>query len=487
MTVRGGLLVLAMLGAVSAAGGEDWHKDYHELRTLRDQNKWQQALVKGREMYGTFGMDPNKIREIAELMGDACRRGKEWDQAVRVYAEYAAKVPGDEKAMQWSLKAQADTERDGQRNEKALAAYQKILDTYPKAGPLCADARLQRGYIHKDRTRDYEAAIAELVQVEQTDNQDRARLSSALMGMADCHLVQKRPAEALALYKRVLTDFVKDQPHWTLRGAKGNSIRAINEGQLWADGVPFLAQLEAQETDWKFKSELGLHRSNALRASGQREAALSAYAQCQAAYPNEADYLYECQKQIVALWVEQQKFTESLAHAKLLFALANDEKRIVEASTIVAGCLKAIDGNLERANAFLRFQKWGPLGVDGKPGTDDMADPLMKVTYPSEPERTKLLLDGLAKTGDSDGGARQRAFLNLLLGRPKEALAEFRAQFALCDDANLQRAAQEWVLVGVKTVQGHTTGLKPFYDWLNYGAAGPDGKGGAADPFKGLE
>jgi hypothetical protein len=54
----------------------------------------------------------------------------------------------------------------------------------------------------------------------------------------------------------------------------------------------------------------------------------------------------------------------------------------------------------------------------------------------------------------------------------------------------MSAAGHDMILIGVRAVRGHSVGLDAFYNFVNYGPAGPDGKPGTADdladPFAAL-
>ena len=62
------------------------------------------------------------------------------------------------------------------------------------------------------------------------------------------------------------------------------------------------------------------------------------------------------------------------------FRLAPGTRReLVRAITDVAVAIKAQDVDTVRANQYLLYQKYGPKGEDGRPGTDDdLVNPLAK-------------------------------------------------------------------------------------------------------------
>jgi pentatricopeptide repeat protein len=472
--------VAVFAAILSHAHAEDWNKDYQALYQARDQNNLKSCIDKGEAMLKTYAKDAAKVLEIYNIMTNCYRRLQKWDEAVAMYDRFAKEAAGNVDVERWCLVNIADTQRDGQRWDKAVEAYRAVVAHFPKEGPTCASARNQAGYIIKDRLQKFAEAITELEEIEKCDPTNAPLMASMLIGIGDCRLTLKDSAKAYPAYRRMLDNFSKDQPPWTMQTVIRNANRALTETKNYTEQLAFLSHFEEIDPDENFRSELGITHADAQRAAGDRAKTRADLFRIQSLYPTEANYLYNCQLRVVDLWGEEANFPEALSASRVLFDIAWDEERIVQACSIVAARFKAVDGNLNRANAFLKFQKFGPLGEDGKSA---LTNPLLDVPYPADPERLKVLKAGMTKTGDSVIGSRQRAFLLVLQGQAKESLKEFRVQFGRSAEDLLQRSANEWILIGAKAARGHATGLAPYYDWLNYGPAGKDGKAQNANPF----
>jgi tetratricopeptide (TPR) repeat protein len=466
-----------------AANAEDWGKDWQQLCQARDRNDVKACMEKGTAMLKVYAKDVGKVTGIYDIMTNCYRRASKWDDAIAMYEKQIKEIADNVDMERTALNGIAETLRDANRWPKSIEAYRKLIARFPKEGTTCANARLQIGYIIKDRLQKPADSIPEFEEVEKADPKNLPNMASALCGMGDAYMALNDFVKAYPCYRRMLDEFSKDQPPWVMQTVKRNAIRALTTVKNWPEALAFLARFEEIEPDEPFRSELAFNHAEVLRASGEKAKARADYVRAQSLYPTEEGFLYTCQTRIVELLIEEGNFPEALSAAKVLFDIAWDEERMVQACAVVASRLKAIDGNLSRANTFLKFQKFGPQGEDGK---GPIANPLKDVPYPADPERLKALKAGLDRAGDSAVGARQRALLWILQGQPKEALKEFRLQFARGNEDLLQRAANEWVLIGVKAARGQATGLAPYFDWLNYGAAGKDGKAQAANPFETL-
>lgn len=474
---------MSALLACRNAKTEDWNKDLQALYQARDRNQLKACLEKGEEMLAAYGKEAPKAQEIYGSMALAQRRHQKWDDAVALYERLRKAFANDADIERVCLTSIAETLRDAQRWEKSIEAYRNLLAKVPGESTSSSNARLQVGDMYRDQLRKPKEALAEYEQVEKADPKNARNVALSLAGMGDCQLTLNEFNKSYASYRRMLDQFSKDQDARLLQRVKRNAVKAIATVKDWPEALAFIAQLEEIETDERFRAELGLNHAEAQRAAGDKAKARADFVRIQAQNPTEAGYLYDSQSRIVELWSEEGNFPEALSAARVLFDLSWDEERIVQACAVVAAQLKAVDGHLNRANAFLKFQKFGPKGEDGNSA---LANPLMDIPYPSDPERIKVLKAGLESTGDSAIGSRQRALLWILLGQPKDALKEFKMQFGRSHEDLLQRASQEWILIGVKAARGHATGLAPYYDWLNFGSGGRDGKAQAANPFENL-
>jgi len=149
----------------------------------------------------------------------------------------------------------------------------------------------------------------------------------------------------------------------------------------------------------------------------------------------------------------------------------------------VATAIKALDGNLLRANQYLLYQKLGRAGQDGKPGTaDDIQDPLKGVKLPAPPERDQAFQAEIAKCEDTYDGVRRKGFLLLAWGKSDEGLRAMRDAYARCgmDERALKQAILD-VAGAIKAVDGHIVRANQYLLYQKHGPDGPDGIKGTQD------
>lgn len=176
--------------------------------------------------------------------------------------------------------------------------------------------------------------------------------------------------------------------------------------------------------------------------------------------------------------LDEGRIAEALAAARRAWDAAADERQLETATRTMMRAVKAAQGGLPAVHAWLAFQRHGPTGADGAPGTaDDLVDPL-PAPAPLAPPPAEVL----AGFGGGADGWRLRGYCLLRAGRAAEALAAFRTAFAVCavqDDA-LARHGRD-VVVALKAVHGHLAAGEAFIAWQRFGAAGADGRTGTGD------
>lgn len=173
---------------------------------------------------------------------------------------------------------------------------------------------------------------------------------------------------------------------------------------------------------------------------------------------------------------------EALTEFRSAYAVAGRAK-LTEAIYDVGTAIKALDGHTLRANRYLLFQKHGPVGKDGKPGTpDDLADPLKGIAFKLRPERQQSLEAEIKKCGQDYSGLRRKAHLLLSLGRAEEGLAVMREAYAICEiDADSLKTAIMDVAAAIKAVDGHVFRANQYLLYQKHGAQGKDGVKGTED------
>ncbi len=194
-----------------------------------------------------------------------------------------------------------------------------------------------------------------------------------------------------------------------------------------------------------------------------------------------------CLRAIARVRAHQGRLDDALAAARAYYGITgfedagNDEFN--QAVSLVSDMLRARDGHLVGANAFVQYQTFGTAGRDRKTGTDDDVEPPLKgVTFRAEPAVDPLFQKALEAQPISYEGRRRRGWVYLLWCKPEQALGEFKRAFALCplDNDELERAAQE-VALALKALNGTPVGMDAFAQFQRHGPAGPDGRDGTAD------
>jgi tetratricopeptide (TPR) repeat protein len=218
--------------------------------------------------------------------------------------------------------------------------------------------------------------------------------------------------------------------------------------------------------------------------TGKVDRVATSFHVCAARRSAEPDILGACQQAVVKLQMTTPgRQTEAIQEARIFYRTCPTAK-LGEAAELIATVLKAADFNLGRANAFLRFQKYGAAGEDGQSGTaDDLTDPLTAVSsIAPAAERNKPYAAALAELPSDWMGLRARAKLLVCMDRSAEAFDALQQSFSLCPakDADLKAVTEDLTALVVR----HTRNLalaQRLTDYVMNGPAGADGKAGTKD------
>ena len=278
---------------------------------------------------------------------------------------------------------------------------------------------------------------------------------------------RRAPTTASAALERLLKSLDDAAALDLVNSLQGEAVRAIARANVFAILGP--AALRERRTD-----ELARNYFRAAIAS-----------------PLDETNAYQCLTAIVRLRVAEGRTDEALAAAKACYGVFGfgsyvSSSQFAKVVSLVADALRAKAGHLVAANDFRRYQLYGRAGPDRRRGTaDDLENPFDGVALKPDPERDKLFEQAIAAQPDTPDGHRVRGWLYLLWCKPKEALREFRREFALCslESSALSRAAQD-VALGLKALNGTPVGMETFVQFQRYGPAGPDGRKGTKDDLE---
>lgn len=217
----------------------------------------------------------------------------------------------------------------------------------------------------------------------------------------------------------------------------------------------------------------------------ERDTAAGCFRQAMMQYPENIVHLKRAQLALVKVLLEQEKFSEALAEAKIAFMVCDpDATPLRETSeNVVKSLIGVHGGKTDVVLQWLKFQRHGAAGEDGKPGTaDDLTNPLDAVKPPQGAERDQALAEALSRQPKTYWGRRTSGYIALVQGQPREALEHFRAAYPLApnDNEGLPMAVNDLV-VALKAVTGHTLLSEPLLNFIQYGPNGPDKQPGTAD------
>lgn len=191
------------------------------------------------------------------------------------------------------------------------------------------------------------------------------------------------------------------------------------------------------------------------------------------------------QAAVVQLLSKLGRHTEALQEARVLLYTC-DDKSIAGVAGQITGEFKALDFNLGRANRFLRYQRFGASGVDGKPGTDDDLQDVLRAVKPlGDEKRSAVYAAALEGQGDDRAAYRRRARLYLYMEEPAKAFEALKTAFVLCPptETELQSAVDDLTGLVVRLTRS-TTLADSVVKYVMYGADGPDGRPGTADDLR---
>jgi len=359
-----------------------------------------------------------------------------------------------------------------------LEAFLPAVADQPAAGPV--RAALGR-YLMDDGKN--EQAYAALQAALDTPLADEAAAAQVLRYLADVGQRLQDADKCLGAYRTLLTDrYFQRLPSYEQPGVRDRYGEALVVFGKHDEAVAFFREARTAETDTRRSQRYALRIGQVLSDRKQYQEALPALEEVFTAYGDIGDYSFDAQARIVDILRATGDYPAALKAARILLDAAADQNRLGQAVEQVAACLKAVDKDLGRANAFISFQKYGPAGADGKSGTqDDLANPLADGDYAASARRQKAFARLREEAGDDARAALFRAKTFIYSGKPREAYPFFLDAFARSEVRDLSQMGKELVVIGVRAVQGHPHGLARFYDFLNHGPPGPDGKPATAD------
>jgi len=413
------------------------------------------------------------------------------DKAIELYGKYLAFSGQTAWRRAKARSGLAYVLQEAGKLQEAMAEYQRFLTEFPDRRRECADAQAAIGglLVKLKRPREAYQTYEKLTADYPWPSESTGDL---LLSIAQAYRTAEDPAGARAAYERLLEDDRSDTRRtYAYRGLamlllqQGDTAAAIGMYHKMADDVRISPSYRVQAYGQIFEL---------LRKANDYGPMIDLAYQLIAAHPSRVLASgYKVYDELVDALITEGRVEEALSIAKAYFRLSqlSSERSGAAASRhtvsqqailVVVRALKAREGGLRSANAFLNFVGHGPEGPDGKAGTkDDMPDPLAQFGLPKDEKRDRLFAEA-AKRLAAD--PEELGYLYVCWDKPAEALRAFRTHYIEARSATDIQAAATQLARAMRAVGCTEAEVDAFFDFQNHGPAGPDGKPKTKDDLK---
>ena len=410
-------------------------------------------------------------------------------EAIPLYAKFLAFEKGGRARRAKATLALAELTESASQPQDCLARYRAMVKEFPDFERLCARARYRIGSILAGlkQPKQAERAYEELSSEHPWDTEGR---SSLLRSLVTAHRTAEDYEAAIAAAERYLKEFLADGYN---RSQVYVALAAVH-AQKKSDEAVAATYRRMADDPWLRASE----RVQGLRylfahysRTGEQEATIRLAREIIAAHPSScsADYGRVLGHLVDAL-IETDHIDEAIPMARAYYCISqlptqHSGSRSTagqEAIFSVVRALKAREGGLRGANAFIDFVTSGPAGRDGREGTaDDIKNPLAAYRLPPDKARDAIFAAAARRFTTSPF---ELGYLYLCWDKPAEALKAFRRHYlAATSKIALQKAAA-LLEHAMRTVGRPESEVAAFFDFQAYGPNGKDRKPKTKDDLK---
>lgn len=366
--------------------------------------------------------------------------------------------------------------------QEALAEYRRFLEDFPTHRRRCADALAAVGSLLVQLKRPDEAyQTYEKVAAEYPwPTESRADL---LLSIAQAYRAAENRDGARAAYERLLRDAsARDSRH--TYAYRGLAMLMLQEKD--ADGAIAVYRRMAEDPRLSatYRVQAYSHIFELLRKGNDYPRLIRLAYELITAHPmgalGSSDEVYE---ELVEALIVEGRVEEALAVAAAFYRLSQigsatsrsaSQATVQQAILTVVRALKAREGGLRSANAFLGFVGHGPEGPDGRAGTkDDVPDPLAKHRLPPDPERDRLFAEAEKRLRPDP---LRLGYLYVCWDKPTQALRAFRRHYLEARGQTRTQAAATRLARAMRAYGCPEAEVDAFFDFQNHGPHGPDGK-----------
>jgi tetratricopeptide (TPR) repeat protein len=466
-----------------------YQEELRNVQTLRSSERKNptEALRQLDRMLGVY-KDAAWQKELTQLKADTLNQLKKHDEAMAELDKLRKAYAEDKELAASSLLLTGDSQKLKGQLPEALATYQGIAKDYADQAERAADALLRAGDLLATEMKKPSEAVPVYKDIEaRFATQVRPAADGKLRAAALLETQLKDPLQAAQLYQSVVEKQAAAFNEQQLCGFYAKAGENYRAAAKLPEGAALLQKGEKALEQAQYKMPLALQALSLRMEMKMNPQARAEAERVICTYPLEMDTCQAAQAVVVESYKAEGKLKEALGAARVLYDGAGSEKTVSAGAHVVAQMLRAVDGNLGRANDFLGFQRFGPAGPDGKPGTEDdiKANVLATIEYqgPTDPAKFAAAVAAQPNTVE---GYRAKAFLLIYSAKPKEATQQFLAAFRLAPDTAIPGIVQEMVLVGVKAMQASYANLDQVFEFISYGPKGKNGQQNLPNPFAGM-
>jgi len=481
------MFVAIVVGA--QAFGLDYTKATAEVRRLYTAGDYDGAIKLTDRLLDENEDSPSRVADIHLLRADVMKRKRDYENALIEYRGLFESRQGDISLRNKLIPLIGGVLVSAGRYEEALTHYHQMMKLAGDDRKLASQIDMAIAGLYKSPMRNYDESAEHYKKVLATYADMPQTVIAAKLALAGIESSKRNYEGAIKGIQAVLAEHAKDMSDSQINSSRTTMISYLRSAGNHADIIEICRKcLEEEGLSDSYKLGFETSMADAYAALGQHDKAIVILRELPFKYPSQTSRNRTTYDKLCDIYLSEGKYAEALAAAKVAFDLAEDARYLEYGANDIAAALKGLDGNLVRANAFFRFQKYGPAGEDGKLGTaDDIRNPVAGVAEPVTAEirkkREKALADVEANAALTDAvKARTKGYLYLTWGMPREALREFRQVYisSPMEESTIQRAAND-VAVGLKALHGHTLAAQAFFDYQMYGPAGKDGRKGTDD------
>lgn len=431
-----GTLELAELKREQSTGRDAAIELYRAYLALEGQAAWRRVGARSGLAFtlGEAGEDDKALAEYRRLLDECADRPRRRAQTLAAIGALLVRL---------------------KRPQEAYQTYERLVAEHPWAREGQADLLMSIAQAYR-AAGDNAGARAAYERLLRDDTGSDTRRTYAYRGLAMVLLQREDTEGAIAIYRRMAHD---------------RRLTAAYRVQAYSQIFELLRKADDYQAMIGLAYELIAAHPSRVLASG-----------------------YKVYEELVDALITQGRVEEALSIATAYYRLSqigspdstrstsNGYATTQQAILTVVRALKAREGGLRSANAFLTFVSHGPEGPDGKAGTkDDTPDPLATFRLPANDARDKLFA-AAARRLRAD--PLQLGYLYICWDKPTEALRAFRIAYLQARSATGLQAAATRLARAMRALGCAEAEVDAFFGFQNYGPNGPDGKPNTNDDLK---